>query len=97
MSKISKAAAAAFMAGKPFKKGNTEIFVSSDCTIYFLHGNRIAHRDASGIHVSTAGWNTRTTRSRLNDLPNVQVYNRSFALYLNGQPWDGTLTQVSNY
>ena len=97
MSKISKEAAAAFMAGKKFKKANTEIFVSSDCTIYFLHGNMIATRSSKGLYVTSAGWNTQTTRSRLNDLPNVRVYNRSFVLHLNGKQWDGTLTQVTNY
>tara|TARA_R100001443_G_C3336790_1_gene173606 strand:+ start:840 stop:1202 length:363 start_codon:yes stop_codon:yes gene_type:complete len=59
-----------------------------------LHGNVIATLSNDGMTISTCGWNTVTTRERLNGLPGVHVTQRNFELFLNGEPWDGQRTKV---
>ena len=49
-----------------WKKANTSISVTIDgVTRVYLHGNLIAEFSDDTIAVSLAGWDTRTTRSRL--------------------------------
>jgi hypothetical protein len=75
MSKISDAAAAAFVAGVPFKQGNTEVVV--DCGVHMrLHHSIIAARLPGGLtwlRRSSAPL-TQTTKSRMNALPDVRVF-----------------------
>lgn len=64
-----------------------------------LFGNAIARYTAGdttlrSLEITTAGWNTTTTRDRLNCLPDVRVGTRKGELYLNGKPWDGEWTNV---
>ena len=59
-----------------------------------LHGNAIASFDQNSKHptiptyVSLAGWNSNTTRSRLNALDGVNIHNKNFIPYLNGREID---------
>lgn len=86
MRKITREACAAFMARRKFKSGNT----MTDGDGLYLHGNRIAYWTQGGyVIVRTAGWDSNTTRERLNGLPQVSVYRRKGELYLNGGKWDG--------
>ena len=66
MRKIEKDTCVPFVDGKPARRGASE----STGDAYYLHGNLIAaHRtvgEAHGIVLSHAGWNSATTRSRLN-------------------------------
>ncbi len=65
--------AAAVLTGSSMKSGNTEV-TTRQCgggvrvTSVYLHGNMIAQNGASGWRFRLAGWNTPTTRSRLNAL-----------------------------
>ena len=97
MRKITKEAAAAFLAAVQFSKDNTAVKIDPDsgAAKMYLHGNLIAlkHQDGTTL-VSTAGWNTRTTRERLNGLPSVSVRTRGGVLYLNGSEWDGNTKQI---
>ena len=72
MRKITQNAVSAFFAGRSFSSGNTVVTVSSSlrCTSMLLHGNKIATRYAGlpYIHVSDAGWQTNTTKERLNGI-----------------------------
>jgi hypothetical protein len=54
--------AAAFAAGRPASEANT----STDGQAFFLHGNKIAEIRDGHLWVSMAGWNSATTRERLN-------------------------------
>ena len=67
---ITENAVRAFLLGDNFNQSNTE--VHADCTgVYmFLFGNMIAVRVGNRLQITTAGWNTLTTRERLNGLPN---------------------------
>jgi hypothetical protein len=94
MSKISQDAAKALHNGMIFNKGNTTVQgVLTPLGMSWemlLHGNRIALITGEGqLLISTCGWNTQTTRSRLNALKGVNVYVVQGNLFLNGRPWDG--------
>lgn len=79
---------------RPFQKDNTA-FIRMDGTekgwVLLLYGNKIATFDQGGKHptiptyVSLAGWNTKTTISRLNALDGVHICNKNFTPYLNGR------------
>lgn len=54
----------AFYEGRKLTKSNT----FTDGENVYLHGNKIAYHDEHGVWVSLAGWNTVTTRERVNGL-----------------------------
>lgn len=77
MRKISEQAAKAFYEGRPFKKDNTEVYITQEGTVAMkLFGNVIAwtHKERrpyefnQALCFSFCGWNTVTTRDRLNAL-----------------------------
>lgn len=104
MSLIDRDAARAFMAGEEFKRSNTQVVVETrrfeDGSIdaqrieMLLHGNVIATRfvdpnlDRERLIVTSAGWETVTTKARLNELPGVQVHQKKGVWYLNGERWE---------
>ena len=91
MRKITKEIVAAFMNRETKTIGNSY----TNGTTLYLHGNPIARHSCIGvIEVSTAGWNTPTTRERLNGLPGVRVNVKRGQLYLNGRPWDGRWMKI---
>ncbi len=88
--KITTESVQKFLDGVPFKKSNME--VSREGTIYYLklHGNKIAALESDGkMWISNAGWKSNTTKERLNGLPGVNIYQRNWEWYLNGNQWDG--------
>jgi hypothetical protein len=98
MREITKNAIRAFLLGKNFKQSNTEIKYSkyNDVAVMYLFDNEIAFYSPTTktLQITTAGWNTTTTRERLNGLPNVSVTQRKGKLYLNGKEWDGELITI---
>lgn len=91
MRKVTEQVCSAFLARKRCCVGNT----ATDGTGLWLHGNLIAEwlNDGQELWITTAGWNTVTTRDRLNGLP-CRVHQRKGLLYLNGEPWDGKLKRI---
>jgi hypothetical protein len=86
MRKITREIVAAFMNREERRISNSY----TDGTTLYLHGNAIArHRCDGDIEVTTAGWNTVTTRERLNGIPGVNVFVRGGQLYLNHYKWNG--------
>ncbi len=52
-----------------WKSGNTEVqFVGDDVSIVYLHGNKIAQIDDTSMTIFDGGWQSATTKSRLNAL-----------------------------
>ena len=51
----------------------------------YLHGNRIAWIYNGDLYICMCGWNTLTTRERLNALNGVHIVQRAGRLYLNGE------------
>lgn len=85
MRKVTKEIKEAFEQGKAKKVGNTE----TDGQTVWLHGNAIVKRDPDGlVRWSLAGWNTPTTRERVNGIANARVHQVSFEPVLNGQVID---------
>ena len=95
---ITENAIRALLAGEYFKQSNTEVRYSkyNDVAVMYLFDNEIAFYSPTTkiLEITTAGWNTITTRERLNGLPNVSVTQRKGQLYLNGKEWDGKLITI---
>ena len=64
MRKITKEAVYAFNRGFHFKKSNTEVTQGA----FYLHGNKIAKKVNGGVLVSDGGWQSNTTKERLNGI-----------------------------
>lgn len=98
MRKITKESIQAFYNRKPFKKSNMIVENKEEKTYLKLFGNIIAIIDeANELFITTAGWNSVTTRDRLNGLNEVSVGTNKGQLYLNNIPWDGKLTNIRSY
>lgn len=79
------------------KQGNTKVEKDSSTGFYTLklHNNPIAYIDGKGsLWITHAGWDTVTTKERLNGLPNVSIQQNDFVWYLNGKEWDGRWTEI---
>lgn len=82
MRKVTQQIKKAFKQGKSLKVGNTR----TDGQTVWLHGNAIVKRDPDGlVRWSLAGWNTPTTRERVNGIANAGVRQLKFKPVLNGQ------------
>ena len=66
MRKIETDMCAAIRAGKPFTSGNTRTATNGPLMDVFLHGHLIARRMNGTWRFNLCGWNTPTTRSRIN-------------------------------
>lgn len=97
MRKITNEAIDAFIKGKPFKKRNTEVRKEEDAVILLLFNNEIAKIDSDGTWVTDAGWNTNTTRERLNGIPGVHVRSKKGQPTLNGHSWDGSWKNILEF
>ena len=90
MKKITKAAAAAFVAKQNFSSSNTTVRANDDEAEMFLFGNKIAHITGNLLTISNCWWQTNTTKERLNALPKVAICQKKGVWYLNGKEWDGS-------
>ena len=70
MRKIESLMIQAVKNGRDWKSGNTSVDVTDHGIIVRLHGNKIAHVShlQNVVWVTDAGWQTTTTKSRLNAL-----------------------------
>ena len=86
---MRNAVANAMNNGKDWKKGNTAVYSLFGAVFVSLHGNLIYQIDkvTKNGKFTLAGWNTPTTRSRLNAL-GVGVYQKNFEAYKDGQRLD---------
>lgn len=97
MRKITEDSVAAFNSATPFNKQNMSVEVLPNVTILKLHGNEIAYRyndPNKTLMITNAGWESNTTKERLNALDGVSIVQRNFIWYLNGEEWDGSLTEI---
>ena len=97
MKVITEKSVQAFMNAKPFKRDNTEVVVLPNVTILKLFGNEIAYRyndPKRTLSITNCGWFSQTTKERLNGIPNVFIKQSKGLWYLNGNQWDGKLTDV---
>lgn len=92
MRQVTRRIITAFMDGSNLKLGNTRCFEGA----IYLHNNKIAEYRADGLWITNAGWQSNTTKERLNGLPFVYISQRNFKWYLNGTSWDGSWIRVSD-
>lgn len=93
MRKITENACNAFWNGRAFSEGNTTVSVGDTDIIMYLHGNAIAKRSGDTLSINHCGWETSTTRERLNGVfnsnPDYQ-YNKvwigNFQMIFNDKP-----------
>mgnify|MGYP003645496100 FL=1 len=97
MRQITRDSVDAFMSARKFRKQNMEVKVLPNVTILLLHGNEIAYRyndvDRT-LSITDCGWQSVTTKERLNGIPNVQIQQRNFEWFLNGKEWNGNLIDI---
>ena len=83
MRKVTSDIKQAFEQGTPLKIGNTR----TDGTSVFLHDNEIVRRDISGVVFATlAGYNTPTTRERVNGITGMGFHQVGFVACIDGEP-----------
>ena len=85
---ITKNAVNAFLLDDNFNMSNTSVHADTTGTYMYLFGNLIAQKVGKRIQITLAGWNTPTTRERLNGLPNVSICVKNGVPYLNGEKMD---------
>ena len=86
MRKVEQQMNEAILNRKDFRKDNTEVITISDCSFVYLHGNHIA-TVGDTLDICDAGWQTVTTKSRLNALCNefaegCYVFQKNFEWFL---------------
>ena len=100
MRKITRDALAAFVEGVPFNRDNTSVTHCKDTgvTCLLLHGNKIARWNTFGyyatLEICDGGWQTVTTKERLNGITGVSITQKNWVWYLNGAEWSGEWTKV---
>jgi hypothetical protein len=68
MRKIESQIIAAIKGNKNLKVSNSEVISCTNSSDVYLHGNLIARIGETWIELFDGGWQTRTTKSRLNAL-----------------------------
>jgi len=100
MRKITQDAIRAFSNGNKFKRGNTEVRVypHSNYRELRLHNNVIAWYDENyELNISNCGYFTTTTKERLNGLSRVSIYQKDWEWFLNGNKWDGSRVNMTEW
>ncbi len=93
MRKITQEASRAFWAWVEFKKDNTEVVITGNINLLFLHWNKIAVWDKfkKELFITNAGWQTTTTKERLNGILArlwKGISQKNFAWYIDGEELD---------
>ena len=70
MRKIEAQMNAAIKADKNWSSGNTQVVTNCGVSTVYLHGNKIALVDDTSVTVFDGGWQSVTTKSRLNAIIN---------------------------
>jgi hypothetical protein len=85
MRKITQQVVNAFMNGDNLNVGNTRVESTNGASKMFLHNNLIAVRINKAIKISNAGWESNTTKERLNGildhLNKGRIYQKDFTWY----------------
>ena len=94
MRKIEKQMNSAIVDGRNWSKDNTRVEVAKDGTFVYLHGHNIATIFNNGdIRLSSCGWETVTTKSRLNAIldcfvHNIGIYQKDWVWYITGRDFN---------
>lgn len=97
MRTITENAIEKFLNAESFKSSNTIVEVLPNVTILKLFGNAIAYRyndPEKTLSITNCGYNTATTKERLNGIPNVHIVQNKGKWFLNEVEWDGELIDI---
>ena len=110
MRKIETQMIAAVHGNKNWSSGNTQVVTNDGVSTVYLHGNKIAMIDDNSMTIFDGGWQSATTKSRLNALcsefciAGEGVFQKDFLWYvrkfvgaINGQNVYQTEDFVSGY
>jgi hypothetical protein len=90
MRKIERQMNQAITEGRDWKCANTEVISCSNVSDVFLHGNLIARIGETWIELFDGGWQSNTTKSRLNAILAVHgcdesIFQKNFQWFVNFQ------------
>lgn len=92
MRKITMQVVGAFMERRRCSKSNTW----TDGDNLYLFGNKIAWWGLNNrLWITNCGWESITTKERLNAIPGVKIVQKNHVWYLNGKAWDGSAIRIS--
>lgn len=97
MRKIDELVRECFMFNEPLNKSNTKVCCDDFTTELYLHGHLIASKNPrvkDSLKITNCGYFTNTTKSRLNAIPGVNIYQEKGVWYLNGDAWDGNWINI---
>jgi hypothetical protein len=100
MRKIERQMNAAITAGTDWKSANTMVTTHNGVSHIFLHGNKIAEVGDNFIVLMDGGWQSNTTKSRLNailrehGIPGECVFQKNFTWFVNMKNAKGEDLQV---
>ena len=89
MRKIETQMIAAVHGNKNWSSGNTQVVTNDGVSTVYLHGNKIAMIDDNSMTIFDGGWQSVTTKSRLNALcsefcnAGEGVFQKDFLWYVN--------------
>jgi len=89
MRKIESQMNAAITAGKDFRSANTNVVNADGISVVLLHGNKIAEVGDNFIRLFDGGWQSNTTKSRLNAIlsehgcPGEHIFQKQFEWFIN--------------
>jgi hypothetical protein len=99
MRKITEESVKAFLNKGTLNKQNMSVFFDryDYKSRMLLHNNCIATYDYQEdiLSISNCGWFSNTTKERLNALPNVDIRQKNYVWYLNGEEWDGNKIDIN--
>lgn len=104
MRKITRESVNAFLNAKKFNKSNMSVEVLPNVTILKYQGNSIAYKyndPKRTIAITNCGWESNTTKERLNGVINLSglnikpIYQKNWQWYLDGKEWNGELTDLN--
>lgn len=93
MRKITREIVFAFEHGITLKIDNSR----TDGRSLWLFDNKIAENRGDGLWITNAGWQSKTTKERLNGLPNVRIQQVRGQWYLNDIAWNGEWVNVNEF
>jgi hypothetical protein len=73
---------------------NTQVVTENGVTSMFLFGNKIAEEKEGILRITNAGWDSNTTKERLNALNGVNINQKNSVWYLNGKEWNGNWIEI---
>ena len=98
MRKIEEQMNAAIHANRNWSKGNTSVTTEDGVSNVYLHGNHIATVDDDSVTLYDGGWQSNTTKSRLNAIlsefciEGESVFQKDFVWYVHTEGTDVEFT-----